>query len=78
MIALTACGGAKTPAERVADCLNKKDFLVQPARLRVEGTAPDGIAFTLVARTGAIDDTGNPGKRKLSAGDRELIRSCLH
>jgi hypothetical protein len=32
----------------------------------------------MVAATGAIDDSGNPGGRRLSAGERKSIRACLH
>jgi hypothetical protein len=51
---------------------------VQPNGLRVIGTAPDGIAFSVVALTGTIDDAGNPEKHKLTPHDRTLVRACLH
>ena len=76
---LAGCGGgAKTPAERLAGCLNDQNFLVGVAGGRVEGTSPDGIAFSIVAASGAIDDADNPGGRRLSAGERRSIRACLH
>ena len=78
VLLLAGCFSAKTPAQRVAACLNKKGFLVQPNGLRVIGTAPDGIAFSVVALTGTIDDAGNPEKRKLTSHDHTLVRACLH
>lgn len=77
VLALTACG-TQTPAQKTAKCLNAKGFLVQASGLRVEGTAPDGVAFTVVALTGTINDNGNPGKRQLSLADRSSIRACLN
>jgi hypothetical protein len=75
---LAGCGGSKTPAERIADCLNAKTFLVGAAGGRVEGTSPDGVAFSIAVASGAIDDGGNPGGRRLSPGERRSIRACLH
>jgi hypothetical protein len=75
---LAGCGGKpKTAAQRVADCLNAKDFLVGPAGGRVEGTSPRGVAFSVVVASGTIDDRGNPGKRRLSPTDRRSIEACL-
>jgi hypothetical protein len=70
------CGGSKSPAVRLADCLNGKGFLVQPATGKVVGTSPGGIAFS-VTPSGVIDDRGNPGGRRLPSGAREVIRGCL-
>ena len=79
LLALAGCGGSsKTPAQRIADCLNGKSFLVEAADGRVEGTSPDGVAFTLAAASGRIDDHGNPGERRLSPGERTSIQACLH
>jgi len=75
---LSGCFAAQTPAERVAPCLNARGFLVTPSGLRVVGTAPDGVGFTVVALTGTINDGGNPGGRALSPADRRAIRACLH
>ena len=77
VIAFAACGGSKTPAERVAECLNRQGFLVQSSGSRVEGTSPGGIAFKVAAATGAIDDSGNPGGGRLSKRARAEIRACL-
>lgn len=78
VFALAGCGGKPaSPVVRLADCLNGKSFLVQPATGRVVGTSPDGVAFTVSTR-GVIDDRGNPGGRRLSAADRKTIRACLH
>jgi len=74
---LVGCGGSKTRVERLADCLNKKSFLVQPATGHVVGTSPSGVGFT-VSVGGAIDDRGNPGSRRLLPAEREAIRACLH
>jgi hypothetical protein len=73
---LAGCGSAKTPAERLADCLNAKGFLVQANGLRADGSSPSGVNFT-VSVAGPIDDSGNPGGRRLSAGERRSIRACL-
>jgi len=78
VLALAACGGTKTPAQRLADCLNGDGFLVGTARGRVEGTSPGGVAFSVVVASGVIDDRGNPGGRRLAARDRRSIRVCLH
>ena len=78
MLALAGCGGkAKAPAERIADCLDGKGFLVQGATGRVVGTSPAGVAFS-VSTVGRIDDRGNPGGRRLSLAERRTIRGCLH
>ena len=77
MLALSACGSAKSPAERLADCLNARSFLVQAADARVEGSSPGGVNFT-VGVGGRIDDSGNPGGRRLSRIDRRSIDACLH
>jgi hypothetical protein len=75
---LAGCGHSKTPAERLADCLNAKQFLVEAAGGLVEGTSPRGVGFSVTAASGAIDDRGNPGGRRLSAADRRAIKACLH
>jgi hypothetical protein len=75
---LAGCGSSKTRAQRLADCLNGDGFLVGAAGGRVEGTSPGGIAFSVVAASGAIDDRGNPGRRRLAARDRRSIQACLH
>jgi hypothetical protein len=62
---------------RLADCLNGKGFLVQPATGRVVGTSPSGVGFA-VSLAGAIDDRGNPGGRRLAPVERRSIRACLH
>jgi hypothetical protein len=78
VLALAACGGnEKTPAERVADCLNAEAFLVQADGARVEGTSPAGIAFSVAVRSGRIDDAGNPARRRLARRDRSAIERCL-
>jgi hypothetical protein len=77
MLALAACGGAKSPAQRLADCLNAHSFLVQPSGGRVEGSSPGGINFS-VSAAGRIDDSGNPGGRRLARLDRRSIEACLH
>jgi hypothetical protein len=76
VLALAGCGSAKTPAERAADCLNAHSFLVQASGTRVEGSSPGGVNFS-VSVAGRIDDSGNPGGRRLSAGERRSIRGCL-
>jgi len=79
VLALAGCGGgSKTPAQRLADCLNEKDFLVGAAGGRVEGTSPAGVAFSVVVASGAIDDGGNPGGRRLALRERKSILACLH
>ena len=77
MLALSACGSAKSPAERLADCLNARSFLVQASGGRVEGSSPGGVNFA-VGVTGRIDDSGNPGGRRLSPADRRSVEACLH
>jgi hypothetical protein len=77
-LVLAGCGGrTKTPAVRIADCLDGKDFLVQPATGQVVGTSPRGVAFR-VTIGGRIADGGNPGGRRLSPAERRTIRGCLH
>jgi hypothetical protein len=79
LLALAGCGGgSKTPAERAADCLNAKSFLVEASDGRVEGTSPAGIAFSAAVASGGIDDRGNPGGRRLSHAERRSIEACLH
>ena len=77
MLVVAACGSAKSPAERLADCLNARSFLVQASGARVEGSSPGGVNFTVTV-AGRIDDSGNPGGRRLSRGDRRSIRACLN
>lgn len=77
MLVLAACGSAKTPAERIADCLNKQSFLVQASGTRVEGSSPGGVNFS-VSVAGRINDSGNPGGRRLAPLDRRSIEACLH
>jgi hypothetical protein len=77
VLVLAACGTAKTPAERVANCLNARGFLVQASGSRVEGSSPGGVNFA-VSVAGRIDDAGNPGGRRLSRPDRRSIEACLH
>jgi hypothetical protein len=77
VLVLAACGSAKTPAERVANCLNAHSFLVQASGTRVEGSSPGGVNFAVTA-AGRIDDSGNPGGRRLSRLDRRSIEACLH
>jgi hypothetical protein len=78
VLALAGCGGkAKSPAVRIADCLNGKGFLVQPATGQIVGTSPRGVAFTVTVG-GRIADGGNPGGRRLSGAERRAIRGCLH
>jgi hypothetical protein len=74
---LAGCGSAKTPAERVANCLNARSFLVQASGNRVEGSSPGGVNFR-VNVGGRIDDSGNPGGRRLARLDRRSIEACLH
>ena len=75
---LAGCGGtAATAAERVAACLNDRGFLVRAAGAAVDGTSPGGVAFTVALATGAVDDTANPGRRRLAAADRAAVRDCL-
>jgi hypothetical protein len=76
VLLLAACGSAKSPAQRLADCLNARSFLVQASGARVEGSSPGGVNFTVSA--GLVDDSGNPGGRRLSRVDRASIRACLH
>ena len=79
MLALAAagCGGSKTPAEKVAGCLNHQRFLVQADGGSVRGSSPGGIVFAVVVATGRIDDATNPGGRRLSATDRGAVNGCL-
>ena len=77
MLALAACGSTKSPAERIAACLNARSFLVQASGSRVEGSSPGGINFTLSV-SGLVNDAGNPGGRRLSRNDRRSIAACLH
>jgi hypothetical protein len=77
VLVLAACGSAKTPAESIADCLNKRSFLVQASGTRIEGSSPGGVNFAVTA-AGRIDDSGNPGARRLSRIDRRSIEACLH
>jgi hypothetical protein len=77
VLILAGCGSAKTPAERIADCLNKRSFLVQASGTRIEGSSPGGVNFA-VSVAGRIDDSGNPGGRRLSRSDRRSIEACLH
>ena len=77
VLALAACGGTKSPAQRLADCLNARSFLVQANGGRVDGSSPGGINFT-VSVGGRIDDSGNPGARRLSKPARAAIRTCLN
>jgi hypothetical protein len=77
VLALSACGSAKSPARRLADCLNARSFLVQASGTRVEGSSPGGVNFT-VSVAGRIDDSGNPGGRRLARVDLRSIRACLH
>ena len=79
MLALAAagCGSSKTPAEKVAGCLNHDRFLVQADGGDVRGSSPGGIVFTVVVATGRIDDATNPDRRRLSAADRGAISTCL-
>jgi len=76
-LALGGCGGAKSPAQRLADCLNARSFLVQASGARVEGSSPGGVNFA-VSVAGRIDDSGNPGARRLSRLDRRSVETCLH
>ena len=76
-IAAAGCGGSKTPAEKVAGCLNDARFLVEAAGGSVSGSSPGGITFTVVVSTGRIDDRSNPGERRLTAADRAEIGRCL-
>jgi len=62
---------------RLADCLNSKGFLVQPATGKVVGTSPSGVGFA-VTTAGSIDDAGNPAGRRLTQSERRSIRACLH
>jgi hypothetical protein len=84
-LALAACGGGpETTAEAAAACLNDRGFLVQASGERVEGTAPDGVGFTLRLGKGEpeIDDDGNPPKSpggppaRLSESARTAIEGC--
>jgi hypothetical protein len=77
VLVLAACGAAKTPAERIANCLNKRSFLVQASGSHVEGSSPGGINFS-VSVAGRINDSGNPGGRRLARSDRRSIEACLH
>jgi hypothetical protein len=77
VLVLAACGSAKTPAQRLADCLNAHNFLVQASGARVDGSSPGGVSFS-VSVAGRIDDSGNPGGRRLAPSDRRSIRACLH
>jgi hypothetical protein len=76
VLVLAACGSAKSPAQRLADCLNARSFLVQASGARVEGSSPGGVNFA-VSVAGRIDDSGNPGARRLSDQARAAIRVCL-
>jgi hypothetical protein len=77
VLALAACGSAKSPAQRIADCLNARSFLVQASAALVDGSSPGGVNFS-VSVSGRIDDSGNPGGRRLAPSDRRSIRACLH
>jgi hypothetical protein len=77
VLVLAACGSASSPAQRLADCLNARSFLVQASGARVDGSSPGGVNFT-VSAAGRIDDSGNPGGRRLSLVDRRSIKACLH
>jgi len=77
VLALAACGSSKSQAQRLADCLNARSFLVQASGNRVDGSSPGGVNFS-VSVTGRIDDSGNPGGRRLSRVDHRSIRACLH
>jgi len=77
VLVLAACGSASSPAQRLADCLNARSFLVQASGARVDGSSPGGVNFT-VSVTGRIDDSGNPGGRRLARIDRRSILACLH
>jgi hypothetical protein len=77
VLVLAACGSAKSPAQRLADCLNARSFLVQASGARVEGSSSGGVNFA-VSVAGRIDDSGNPGGRRLSRLDRRSIEACLH
>ena len=77
VLALAGCGSSKSPAQRLAGCLNAHSFLVQTSGSRVEGSSPGGINFS-VSVAGRIDDSGNPGGRRLSRLDRRSIGACLH
>jgi hypothetical protein len=75
---LAGCGGSKP--ETVAGCLNDEHgFLVTGGDRVVEGQSPSGVAFTLRidGRRFTIDDSGNPGSRRLTAEERASIRSCV-
>jgi len=76
-LAAAGCGSTKTPAEKVAGCLNDDRFLVQASGGRVRGSSPGGIVFTVVVASGRIDDAANPGRRRLTAADRADIGRCL-
>jgi hypothetical protein len=76
-LAAAGCGGPKTPAEKVAGCLNDDRFLVQADGGRVRGSSPGGIVFTVVVATRRIDDRTNPGGRRLSPAERGAINGCL-
>jgi hypothetical protein len=39
--------------------------------------SPGGVAFAVALATGAVDDTANPGRRRLGAADRAAVRDCL-
>jgi hypothetical protein len=77
VLVLAGCGSAKSPAQRLADCLNARSFLVQASGARVDGSSPGGVNFS-VSVAGKIDDSGNPGGRRLSRAERRSIRGCLH
>ncbi len=75
---LAGCGRSKR--ETVAGCLNDEHgFLVTGGSRVVEGQSPSGATFTLRIRGGrsSIDDSGNPGSRRLTAKERAAIGSCV-
>jgi hypothetical protein len=76
---LPGCGGTSKP-ETVAACLNDVNgFLVAGGNRVVTGQSPSGVTFALRIRGRhvTIDDSGNPGAARLSAGERAAIHRCI-
>src|SRR5262249_23206452 len=82
VLALAGCGGGggKSPAEKLADCLNAQGYSVTVSGDTISGSSPGGTDFKATIRDDklTIDDSGNPGGpgTGLSDDERTNIELC--
>jgi hypothetical protein len=82
VLALAGCGGGggKSPAEKLAECLNDQGYSVTASGDTVIGSSPGGTDFKATIRDDklTIDDSGNPGGpgTGLSDNERTNIELC--